>query len=261
MKVSVIVSFYKDLDALDLVVKALAAQQQSNMEIIVSENGNHIETVRHIEKFRKQYLFKIIHIFQTKDEETKKEGVLNKAIKSSTGDLLIFMNADCVPHSKFIKAYLKNAKNNILCLGKKVMLDFETTQTLYRHKNLNILSFLNLSKTRSTKLKYAIYAPFLKEFNRKINFNTSFGILKKHLYEINGFDEDFAASGAGKLLDLAWRLKAVGVKFKSISFEAIQYQLFQKTIQNLMPSAKELELLEQKQKNKLHYCTNGLMQA
>ena len=53
----------------------------------------------------------------------------------------------------------------------------------------------------------------------------NWGILKKHLVEVNGFDEDYIRAAVGEDTDVEWRLKRSGIGSKSMKNKAIVYHL------------------------------------
>jgi cellulose synthase/poly-beta-1,6-N-acetylglucosamine synthase-like glycosyltransferase len=260
MKISIIISFYKNLAALDLIFKALAEQTYKNFEVIVSEDDNNDNTPYFIKENQSIYSFEIKHLNQEQDLGFRKNEMLNKSIKASTGEIIVFLDGDCVPHPKFLKAYIRNLEDNVLCFGRRVMVDEATTKKAYEIKSIQKFNFLSLLFTQTTNLKYALYLPFLTKIRTEGIWGCNAGIYKKHLLQINGFDQDYITAGVGEDVDLEWRLTAIGVKFKSIRFEALEFHLHHKENYSRAAIETGLAQLKLKKEANLFFCKNGLFE-
>jgi cellulose synthase/poly-beta-1,6-N-acetylglucosamine synthase-like glycosyltransferase len=260
MKISLIISFYKNFNALELIFKALSKQSFTDFEVLVSEDDNNTATPFFIENQQALYKFPIRHLNQEVDNGFRKNQMLNKSIQASKGEVLVFLDGDCIPHRYFLEAHAKSITEKQLCFGRRVMLDKKTTEELYISKDITRLSFFKLLKTDTTSLKYALYIPFITGIREKGIWGCNYGILKKHLVEINGFDEDYITAGVGEDVDIEWRLKAIGVKFKSIRFSALQFHLYHKENYTVVAINNGLNQLKEKQKAGNYYCKNGIFE-
>jgi len=258
MKLSLIISFYKNLPALELILHALSMQTFKGFEVIVSEDDNNHATLDFLKDQVGKYSFPIHHLHQLADNGFRKNEMLNKSIRLAQGELLVFIDGDCIPDKNFLRAYVNNLSEKKLCFGRRVMLDADTTEDLYQTKDLNKLGFIKLLFTKTAKLKYALSIPMLKNYKQEGIWGCNYGIYKKHLVEINGFDEDYITAGVGEDVDLEWRLRAMNIKFQSIRFEALQYHLHHKENYNRDAIETGLAQLKSKQKANVVYCSNGL---
>jgi len=112
LKVSVIIAFYKDLEALELILEALERQTYSNIEVVVAEDNNDPQTVLLLDKFRKN--LDIVHNSH-EDIGRTKAAAQNKAICAANGEYLIFIDGDCVPFSTFVEGHVAlSAKKQVL---------------------------------------------------------------------------------------------------------------------------------------------------
>lgn len=261
MKVSVIISYYKNEINLKLILKALARQSVTDFEVIVSEDDSNYETFKLINKFKNTYDFPIKHTNQDKDLGFRKNIMLNKSIKLAKGNLLVFIDGDCVPHKHFIKGYIDNFEENVMLKGRRVMLSEKLTSKLKKTFDLKILGPLNVLFSKSKKKKIGIYSPFLDlSYNSKNKWliGCNWGISKKAIYKVNGFDEDYIRAAVGEDNDIEWRLKSIGVKGKSVKNKAIVYHLYHKENYSEEDLLFNKEILKKKQKAKRFYCLNGL---
>ncbi|MBN1469903.1 MAG: glycosyltransferase [Fusobacteriaceae bacterium] len=251
MKISIIIAIYKDYKALNIVLKSLENQNYKMFEIIIAEDCMCLD----LKKIHLEYpLLKINHVKQ-EDIGFRKNKALNKAIKIAEGEYLIFLDGDCFVHSKFVEAYNELFEENILLVGRRVMLSQGLTD---RIKNkFFIPSFFDILFSKSNHKEEGIRLP-LKFSRKNINglIGSNFGIHKNLLLKINGFDEDYEAPGVGEDDDIFMRLKKIGnVNFKSIKNRAIQY--------HLEHSRKRFEsensrLFDEKKQRESYRCLNGL---
>ena len=262
MKISVIISYYKNIDNLSLILKALNKQSVSDFEVIISEDDNSEETFLFLEKNRSKYSFPIIHLHQDEDLGFRKNKMLNKSIKKSTGETLVFIDGDCLPHKHFVKAYIKSSEDNFMLKGRRVMLGEKITNKILKHKKIKHLNLISVLFSDSDKKKEAIYSPYYSLVITKKNkglLGCNFGIKKKHLLEINGFDEDYVRAAVGEDTDLEWRLKGIGVKTKLVKNMAIVYHLFHRKGYSMEDVNFNREVLKNKISEKKYFCLNGLV--
>ena len=109
MEVTIIISYYKALDNLKLILKSFNNQSNNNFEIILSEDDYNEETISFLSKNKSLYKFSINHIYQKEDIGFRKNMMLNRSIVEAKTELLVFIDGDCIPHKHFVKEYIKNS--------------------------------------------------------------------------------------------------------------------------------------------------------
>lgn len=261
MKVTVVISYYKNLDNLKLILEGLKNQSNKNFEVIVSEDDNNNDTVLFLNEERKKYTFSIIHLTQNEDLGFRKNIMLNKSIKASNGEILVFIDGDCIPHRHLVKCYTENISENYLLKGRRVMLGEKISNKLLHKKSIKGLNLLKIILSDSKKKKEAFYTYSLSltvNHDSKGLLGCNFGILKKHLLEINGFDEDYVRASVGEDTDLEWRLKGIGIKSKIVKNMAIVYHIYHKNGYSKEDLNANNIILDKKLLKKKYYCTNGL---
>ncbi len=226
MKVSLIISYYKNERNLELIFMSLGMQSESDFEVIIAEDDNDQHTPVFIETLQEKYSFPITLISQKVDDGFRKNEMLNRAIIAAKAQKICFIDGDCIPHRHFIRTYDRMISDKLICFGKRVNLGEKITQQIYDAKNLNLLSIINLVRSDSGKIKEGFYLPFSLKFKNTGLLGCNWGILKSHLIEVNGFDEDYTAAGVGEDVDIEWRLREKGLKLKSTKNRAIVYHLY-----------------------------------
>jgi len=116
MKVTVIISIYKDIEALELIFQSLFTQSYTDFDILVSEDGSTEEVKLFLEKYVDND--KIFHISQ-KDVGWRKNIALNNAIRVSNGEYLIFLDGDIIPYKNFVEQHVKLSEENRFLSGRR----------------------------------------------------------------------------------------------------------------------------------------------
>lgn len=261
MKVSLVISYYKNLKNLKLILKALHHQSVKDFEAIISEDDNNEETKFFVKQNSKKYNFPLVHVHQNEDLGFRKTMMLNTSIKISRTNFIIFIDGDCIPHKHFMKSYIKNLEPNTMLKGRRVMLSEKITKSLLEKYDLKYLNFSHILFSNSSKKKEAIYNPFFSltsSMKNKGLLGCNWGISKDTLYKVNGYDEDYVRAAVGEDTDIEWRLKAIGTKSKSVKNKAIVYHLYHKRGYSKEDVDFNNEVLRMKKKDENYRCLNGL---
>nr|MCH9812530.1 glycosyltransferase [Campylobacterota bacterium] len=139
MKATVIVAIYKDIEALNLILNALLNQTYTgDYEVIIAEDGSDAD----VKAFMKSLsTSQVLHTTQ-KDEGWQKNKSINNALKIAKGELIIFLDGDCIPYSNFIENYLQFATPKTVLAGRRVELGPQYSYAL-REKEIDALDIEN----------------------------------------------------------------------------------------------------------------------
>ena len=259
MKISLLIAYYKNSAALALILQALARQTYHNFEVVIAEDDHNPETVAYLQTAVAQFAFEIIHVRQTEDVGFRKNQILNKAVLAATGNYLVLIDGDCVPHPRFLATYATCARPREALFGRRVMVSETLTTKLLQTQNLGLLSLASLWQHGSRKLKYALYLPWLNYTNQTGMWGCNWGIAKQDLLAINGFDEDYIRAGVGEDVDVSWRLVTNGIIFRSVRFAAIVYHLHHRANYDNTDVQFNFGVLAQKKAAGHIFCVNGLI--
>jgi glycosyltransferase involved in cell wall biosynthesis len=259
MKLSVIVAFYKNIPFLDLIFKGLQKQTYTDFEVIVAEDDDAAATVEYLRTQSALMPFPILHVSQ-KDDGFRKDEILNKAVAISTGEFIVFFDGDCIPHHRCLKEYALRAVNGdgIAFAGRRLMVSESLTRKILDTRSLKWLSLFWQAKYGSKRLEDGVYIPFYRKGRSNGLMGCNWGILKKHLIEVNGFDEDYTSAGVGEDVDIEWRLVRSGIRLESMKHRAFVYHLHHKTHYEVEDTAPNYVMMKAKQDIGLTYCVNGL---
>lgn len=263
MQASVVISYYKNLTNLALILQALNRQTaRGKFEAIISEDDDASETIEFLKHWEKTAHFTLLHLSQA-DEGFQKCKALNKAVEAANSDLIIFIDGDCIPHAKFVQEYLQNKKPGRVMYGRRAMLSEKISQQLWSTNKLEMLNPIHLVATGCKRVEEGLYLPFVpqqfKIKNKDRLLGCNMAINKKELVAINGFDEDYIAAGAGEDSDVEWRLEALGnMTFYSMKFQAIVYHIYHPL--RFTPAMEKLnyDVLHRKMQEGFYACKNGL---
>lgn len=258
MKATVIISTYKRTDNLSLIFQALDRQTYTNFEVIVSEDDQNAEMMFYLSVERKRHAYTIHHLNQEKDDGFRKNQMLNRSIAVATGELIIFLDGDCIPHRNLVAAYVKHTLPYRILTGRRVMLSETISQNLYRDNTLRGLSLFRILKSGCRHAEEGFYLPFVPKTKAKGILGCNWAIRKEHLIAVNGYDEDYNAAAYGEDLDIEWRLLQTGCHLFSMKFRAIAYHLDHALNYSAADAIQSQTLWEQKRIANVAVCVNGL---
>lgn len=266
VKTSVIAAFYNNIKYLKLVLAGFERQTEKDFEIIIADDGSNEEVVKEIESIASNYSFRIKHIWHP-DKGFRKNRILNQGILASESDYLIFIDSDCVPHSKFVEEHLNEKQENVVLTGRRVNLSQKLTDLLTEEnikdgflETNNLLMIEDAIFGQSNYVEKGFYFGnkfFRNVLNKKYRglLGCNFSLYKKDILAINGFDERYEAPSIGEDSDVEFRLGLNGIKVKSLNHIAVQYHLYHKLQERLQ---KNLDLFEEVKKSKIAYTPSGL---
>ena len=263
---SVIISVYKDDVALSLILESLLTQSVRNFEVIVSEDGESAEIKNCVDRFKPKDIL-LLHLTQ-EDKGFRKNIALNRAIKASNTEHLIFIDGDCVPHPSFVEAHQACTRSGITCTGRRLELGESISDNLRTEKIdlcylTNRMQYLlhcySLIKDNAKNIESGIYSKTLQNLtkDREIRvLGCNFSSNKQDLVKINGFNEDYLAPGIGEDSDIDWRLLKSGVTIMNVKFSAIQYHLYHPRMYST--STENTAIFEKTKQSSNYTCRHGL---
>ena len=263
IKASVIISYYKNLQNLEIILHALNHQTaKGSFEVIISEDDDTKETSDFVNQQRPMLSFPLLHISQP-DEGFRKCKALNAAVVRASTDFIIFIDGDCVPHKKLVEEYIKVKQTGRVLYGRRVMLNERVSSRLLQNKKLSSLNFFNLLISGCKRVEEGLYLKIIPQYFKKKDaarlLGCNMGISKSDLVAINGFDEDYIAPGGGEDTDIEWRLEALkSIEFYSMKYRAIVYHIFHIERFSAAMEIKTRAIVEQKIQQGFAICKNGI---
>ena len=232
--VSVIVTTYNREDALDAVLRALAAQSDRNFEIVIADDGSGPETARLIERWKPRLSIPLKHI---RHEHRGFRGgeIRNRGIRASDGELCIFLDGDCLARPDFIAVHRSLYEPGWFVIGNRILLSREiTTAILAQELAPQMWAFGALLRQRLSgginRLLPAIHLPLgslrkLQPESWRGAQTCNFAVARSDLDRVDGFDNSFVGWGYEDS-DLAIRLMRAGVRRKDGRFATGVFHLW-----------------------------------
>jgi glycosyltransferase involved in cell wall biosynthesis len=241
-KATIIAAFYNNIDYLRLVLAGFERQSEKDFEFIVADDGSKQEIVKELEILSKGIPFPIIHIWQ-EDKGFRKNKLLNKAITTANSHYIIFIDADCIPHSRFVEEHISCAEKGSCLTGRRVNLSQKYTRTLSPQKvrdgiieknNLRLIKDGLFGGSFYVEKGFYIKSRLLRKiFNKKERglLGCNFSLYKEEMLKINGFDERYEAPSIGEDSDVQFRLELNEIKIVSLNHIAVQYHLYHQLLE------------------------------
>ncbi|MFA6189222.1 MAG: glycosyltransferase [Sulfuricurvum sp.] len=268
---TIIISVYKDTEALSFILASLKHQTLLPDEIIVSEDGDSEEMATFI-AVQKNNFPNLVHLTQ-RDEGWRKNIAMNNAIKASTKEYLVFIDGDCVPYSTFIQAHAENAKHGIVLCGKRLELGPKFSERVKRHE----LSIHDIEK------KFLWYLPAMiadnvrhpedgfiftshsfisrqihKRYVRHI-LGCNWSCYKDDFLKINGFDETYRLPAEGEDVDPSWRFRGMGIDLKSCRNNANIIHLYHPKRFSSIEGDVNRAIMDKHRAENAFICKNGII--
>lgn len=219
--ISVIVATYNRPDALDAVLRSLAAQSDSNFEVLVADDGSRPDTAAVVESWKSR-LRRLTHVWQP-DDGFRLAEVRNRAILAATGEYCVFLDGDCLARATFVAAHRALAQRGCFVTGNRVLVSRHLTERILREPlaaeawdtakwigqwtGRSINRLLPLFRLPLGPLRHA-YAGQWRGAR-----GANFAVWRSDLVAIDGFDAGFTGWGREDS-DLFVRLIRAGVRRK-----------------------------------------------
>jgi glycosyltransferase involved in cell wall biosynthesis len=195
VSVTLIITVFNNAEILARCLEAFSKQTVIPDEIVIADDGSTDALVIPVIKSFIHKFFKVIHVSHL-DHGYQRSKILNRAVISSEGDILIFTDSDCIPNKNFISDHKKLCIQGHFCLASRGCVKINHT------KNFS-LNLIQLSKYFLTnKISYrkrAIRSVILEIFKSKSFSNDILGAniscCRDSFISVNGFDEQYNGWG------------------------------------------------------------------
>lgn len=226
--VSVVVTTFNWPEALAKTLRALAAQQTLPGEVIVADDGSGPATRDCIERIARDYPIPLHHCWQP-DQGFRAALCRNRAIAAASGEYVILLDGDMVPHPAFVADHLAAARRNTFVQGMRVLTDADGRDRLLA-SDAYTLRFFDPGIRRR---RHALRLPWLSRCIAAVSPNTSLKAIKtcnqawwrEDLVALNGFDERYEGWGREDV-DLAVRAIRLGIRRRSLRFAGLASHLY-----------------------------------
>jgi glycosyltransferase involved in cell wall biosynthesis len=131
--ISVILTTYNREDALDAVLRSLAAQTDRNFEVVVADDGSGGATAALIEAWKAKFGRRLEHVWH-EDRGFRAAEIRNRAILAARGDYVVFLDGDCIARPDFVATHRRLAEPGWFVTGNRILLSPDLTAKALREK-------------------------------------------------------------------------------------------------------------------------------
>ena len=267
--VSLVLATYEMPEHLRLVFRALERQSFRDFEVLLCDDGSGASTRAVIDEAKERGILTLHHFWQ-ENQGFRKCRVLNEAIRHSRGELLVFLDADCIPDRDFIGDHWGAREVGTFAAGRRVELGRTLSEGLTPAKiDRGFFDGLALpvvidglrGETKNFNRVIRVRQPLLRRwfgFERIDDLKgCNFSVSRRDLFAINGFDEDYEGYGREDT-DVELRLLNLGLRLKSLKGLALQFHVWHPR-RDFTP--KNDDRLERVKRDHIVACRNGLERA
>jgi len=266
-KASLIISVYKNIPFLNAVLLSVNEQSWNDFEIIISEDGEYQEMQDFLGHFPFKHNWQHLH---QEDVGWRKNKALNKAILAAKSEYLVFVDGDCILHPKFMEMHYRLSREGYILGGKRLKLNTSLTQEFLEgvktYQDIDNYLVRNLFKIKRLGIRFpeesffisikGLFGPLARFRKIKELRGCNMSFYKNDILSINGFDEDYLKPAIGEDVDITWRFRMAGFKFRSVRNLAVVYHLYHREIWN--DQIENSKMMNKKQKDGHYYCLNGI---
>jgi glycosyltransferase involved in cell wall biosynthesis len=223
MRVSLIVSTYNQPAALGKVLAGLGRQTRWPDEVLIADDGSGDPTRDLIETWRKHARAEVRRVWHP-DEGFRKTMILNKTVVAASGEYLVLLDGDCVPHPRFIEDHAALAEPGFWVQGRRCFVREPFAAGF--DPGRAVLGWM--LRGRITGAAKGIRLPFplvRRDARQRGIIGCNMGFWREDVLAVNGFDEDYSGWGIGEDSDIGTRLYHLGRPRKFVYGRAIVYHL------------------------------------
>src|SRR5882724_7918687 len=224
MTLTLIISTYDQPLSLAKVLRGISQQSRWPDEIFLADDGSDHKTRALIERWKLDSRAAVHHLWHSHNG-FRKIKLLNQAVAGASGEYLIFLDGDCVPHRKFIADHERLAESGFWVQGRRCYVEeqfvpeFEPGQT-------SIWRWLFARRIRGVAKSVRLPCPFvLRNKKQRGIIGCNMAFWRRDVLAVNGFDETYIGRGIGPDSDLGTRLYNLGRPRKFVYGHALVYHL------------------------------------
>ncbi|HEX5399124.1 MAG TPA: glycosyltransferase family 2 protein [Verrucomicrobiae bacterium] len=224
MKISLVISVFNQPDALAKSWSGFLRQTRLPDEVLLSDDGSADATRDLAKQLAASSPVPFKHIWQPHDG-FRKTAILNQTVAAATGDYMIFTDADCVPHPKFIADHATLAERDFWVQGRRCFVRQEFVPA-FAAETIPAFGWMLTGKiTGAAKGVRWPFAIIRRDTRQRGIIGCNMGFWREDIIAVNGYDEDYTGWGTGEDSDIGTRLYHLGRKRKFVYGRAITFHL------------------------------------
>jgi glycosyltransferase involved in cell wall biosynthesis len=131
--ISLIVTTYDRVDALDAVLRSLSRQVDRDFEVVIADDGSGPDTAKMIEDWKGRLGAPLKHVWH-EHRDFRAGEIRNRGILASAGRYCVFLDGDCIARPDFLARHRALAEPGWFVTGNRVLLTERlTADVLQKH--------------------------------------------------------------------------------------------------------------------------------
>jgi glycosyltransferase involved in cell wall biosynthesis len=131
--ISVIVTTYDRVDALDAVLRSLSRQADRDFEVVIADDGSGPETAALLDAWKGRLGVPLKRV-RHEHRDFRAGEIRNRGIRASAGRYCIFLDGDCITRPDFVMQHRALAEPGWLVTGNRVLLTERLTAKILAEK-------------------------------------------------------------------------------------------------------------------------------
>ena len=224
-QISLVISTYNHVRPLELCLAGFRNQTTAPMEILIADDGSTTPTRELIVRLAPSLPCPVHHLWH-EDRGFRKNTILNQSLAAAKGADLVFTDADCIPHPKFIEDHACLAEKGFWVQGRRSYLSSSFSNTHLPADSIHPLSLFLSGQLSGAAKAFRLPFPIIKRDTAQRGIiGCNMAMWKKDLLEVNGWDEEYEGWGLGEDSDIGSRLYHLGRPRKFVYGRSILYHL------------------------------------
>lgn len=231
MKISLCITTYNSVMRLQQVFLHLLKLAEFPTEVLICDDGSGQATRDLVDWFRGRVPVPVHHLWEP-DCGWRPSRARNNGIHHSSGDYLVFLDGDCVPHPLFITDHRRLASAGSMVLGDRAHVR-EAALSHFSGAPCDLMKALLAGRIhkRSSAVRLFFERPRVLRFEglsarqlAHVAIGCNFSAWRSDLVGVNGFNEEITGWGLEDV-ELIARIMATGVKALKVKRRAVVYHL------------------------------------
>lgn len=226
--VTLILSSYNQAPALRLVLHALALQDAAVDEILVADDGSRDDSEQVVSDLASRLKLPVRDFLTQEDRGFRKATALNRAVRASRGQQIVFLDGDVLPGPGWLAAHKAAFRTGGYAVGDYYRMEEPDCRSLQPDTlDGQIREWMDRPSLKrwfaARHLKACWYIATRKR-RRPLLMGGNFSVDRGVLFGVNGFDEIFNGFG-GEDADLRNRMYIYGARARSVIARAKSFHL------------------------------------
>jgi hypothetical protein len=224
VKLSLIVSAYNQRESLEKILRGLSLQNSPLDEILIADDGSTDGTEELINQWRTKMFAPVQHFWHP-DDGFRKTTILNKSVAATTGEYLVFLDGDCVPHPKFVADHRALAEPGFWVQGRRCFVREPFVAQFIPGTTSPWQWALRGRIARPAKSVRLPFPIIRRDRGQRGILGCNIAYWRNDIVAVNGFDESYQGRGMGADSDLGSRIYNLGRARKFVYGRALVYHL------------------------------------